>query len=101
MRTNLTTRSRKIFLWMIVLILCFTGIGSPHALAQEAGMPLDTNDTISTVALSNGTLLKKHIINGSPVPPPGYELERQAVALPESDGATINAIEAGGGRADW
>ena len=43
------------------------------------------NKYFSTQAItySDGTSLVKEIINGPPTPPPGYKLERLAVALPE------------------
>ena len=39
--------------------------------------------TARTITLSDGTSLDEYVINGPPKPPPGYELERAAVALPE------------------
>lgn len=41
--------------------------------------------TSRTTTTSGGASLDEYIINGPPAPPPGYELERAAVALPESD----------------
>ncbi|OPY15899.1 MAG: hypothetical protein A4E69_00401 [Syntrophus sp. PtaB.Bin138] len=40
-----------------------------------------------TITFSDGISLERHIINGPPKPPPGYEIERTAVALPEADQA--------------
>ena len=38
-----------------------------------------------TIIYNDGTSVERNIINGPPTPPPGYELERTPVALPESD----------------
>ena len=40
--------------------------------------------TSTTITSRGGASLDEYIINGPPVPPPGYELERAAVALPKS-----------------
>ncbi len=37
-----------------------------------------------TTTYSDGTSLTLHIINGPPKPPPGFEVERQAVSLPDN-----------------
>src|SRR6188474_821270 len=97
MHTNLNTRTRKLSLRflsvVIILILCTMAIGSPVAFAQTGGTPQwSTESTVSTFLLSNGELINRHIINGPLVPPPGFETERQAVALPKSNGTTANAI---------
>jgi hypothetical protein len=71
---------------LLVTILClgFGLSGSPSALAQEAVTPSpNAYYSVSTVTLSDGTLVDQEIINGPSVPPPGFELERQAVSLPE------------------
>ena len=41
--------------------------------------------TIITTTLGDGKSLGAYIINGPPKPPPGYELERAAVSLPNPD----------------
>jgi hypothetical protein len=76
-------------------------VGLPAAHGQEEGIlpaanpnspipisegPVQQNNKYSSTQIikySDGTSLVKHIINGPPTPPPGYELERAAVALPE------------------
>jgi hypothetical protein len=70
----------------MVLIIWFGLSGSPAARAQEAVTPTP-NDyyTVNQVSLSDGTVIEKMIINGPPVPPPGFEIERQAVSLPETN----------------
>jgi hypothetical protein len=82
----------------IFLILWLAKAGSPSVRAQEGWtetptgpaippvVPMETatpapNDyfSINTVRLSDGTSIDEMIINGPPVPPPGFTLERQAV----------------------
>lgn len=43
--------------------------------------------TVNTFRLPDGTMIEEGIINGPPTPPPGFEIERQAVTLPEPDSA--------------
>ena len=89
MHTKLNAQISKVLLGFMlggmVLFLCF-GASGPTARAQEAGTP-EPNPyyTVNTVTLSDGTIIEEDIINGPPVPPPGFEVERQAVSLPESD----------------
>ncbi len=40
---------------------------------------------LTKVRLSGGTLVDEVIINGPPTPPPGFELQRQALSLPKPD----------------
>jgi len=73
----------------------------PSAQAEEKKIPPQANQTppiqigqgpleqinkyfsTQTITYNDGTSLVKEIINGPPTPPPGYELERLSVALPE------------------
>jgi hypothetical protein len=48
--------------------------------------------TVNLVTLADGTVVEEDIINGPPVPPPGYEIERQAVLLSELDSAAVENI---------
>ena len=49
--------------------------------------------TAKDVTLPDGTLLQQVVINGPPQPPPGFEVERQAVSLPEPDiAAAVNTL---------
>lgn len=49
--------------------------------------------TVNPVALSDGTGLEETIINGPPVPPPGFAVERQSVSLPEPNSASgVNTL---------
>jgi len=78
----------------MMLFLCLGVSGSPAVHAQEVATP-GPNDyyTVNTVTLSDGTVIEEDIINGPPVPPPGFEIERQAVSLPEPDSfAGINTL---------
>ena len=72
----------------MALFLSFGAGSSPVAHAQEAGaQTLGKYYTVTPVTLSDGTLIDEVIINGPPTPPPGFEIERQAVSLPEPDSA--------------
>ncbi|MGA2404900.1 MAG: C39 family peptidase, partial [Syntrophobacteraceae bacterium] len=84
------------------LFLYFMGCGLPAAHAQKVDRPTKTTPTISaqpaqdisrlnseyftsrTMTFSGGKMLDEYTINGPPAPPPGYELDRTAVALPKS-----------------
>jgi hypothetical protein len=49
--------------------------------------------TLNSLTLADGTSIDEVIINGPPEPPPGFEVERQAVSLPEPDSAAgINVL---------
>ncbi len=75
----------SLLMGVTALSLCIVAGGSPVALAQEAvTSEHGAYYTINTVALSNGTLVDEFIIKGLPAPPPGFEVERQAVSLPKS-----------------
>ena len=83
--------------------LCFGGGGWSTVHAQESDRLTDTELTTpvpsaqatspsnneyfisKTITFSGGASLEEYIINGPPLPPPGYELERTAVFLPESN----------------
>ena len=98
MRTKFNVQIKKVLLGFmlveIVLFLCFGTSGSSVAHAQDS-MTLESGKyyTVNAVTLSDGTILEEVIINGPPVPPPGFEVERQAVSLPEPDiAAGINIL---------
>ena len=87
----------------MVLSLLSAGSGSTIASAQQAGtsnvtaalqeMPKPAAYyTASILTISDGKQIKKHSINGAPNPPPGFEKERQLVALPKSDSKTTELI---------
>jgi hypothetical protein len=93
MKTTLNTKVGKILssLVLIALLLGSTGSSSSVARAEEAGkLQLGEYGTLSTLSLSNGTLIQRHGINGPSTPPPGFEDERTTVAL--SDGVSINGM---------
>jgi YD repeat-containing protein len=89
------TRIRQALPVMMLLgIICVLfGVGSQtfgagnapavRAQAPETPQPSTTYFTSRTITLRDGTSLDEIIINGPPKPPPGYELQRTAVALPE------------------
>ncbi len=44
----------------------------------------DNYFTINSLSLSDGTLIEEFVIHGPPVPPPGYDVDRWAVPLPQA-----------------
>ncbi len=57
--------------------------------AQKSG----PYSTVTTTALPDGTLVDALTINGPPTPPEGFEVERQAVTLPEPNiAASVNTM---------
>ena len=82
---------------IILVGVLFSVLGATNlsiATAQEAATPTP-NDyyTVNLITLSDGTVIEEHIINGPPEPPPGCEIERQAVSLPMSAAsAGINVL---------
>jgi hypothetical protein len=71
-----------------------TDTTTPTKTLVETTAP-ESNDyyTVNTVNLSDGTIIEEDIINGPPEPPPGFEVERQSVSLPEPDSAAgINIL---------
>nr|WP_321467250.1 C39 family peptidase [uncultured Desulfobulbus sp.] len=61
-------------------------LGSVLSFENIASQP-HTYFSSQTVTTSEGTQLEKYLINGPPVPPPGYDLERAAVLQPASNSA--------------
>ena len=78
----------------MVLIIWFGLSGSPAVRAQEAATPTPNEYyTVNLVTLVDGTVIEEMIIKGPPVPPPGFEIERQEVSLPETNiSAGINVL---------
>jgi hypothetical protein len=92
MHIKLNDQIRKIlFRFMLGGIALFLGLGaggSPVGHVQEAWAQYPgAYYSVTEATLPDGTVLKKIMINGPPVPPPGFEVERQAVSLPEPDSA--------------
>jgi len=54
-------------------------------LAQGPLKQVNKYFSTQTTTYSDGAVLRRDIISGPPKPPPGYELERSSVALPDSD----------------
>jgi YD repeat-containing protein len=73
---------------MLAGIVVFLGLGAsglPAGHAQEArGLGPGSYSTVTPMMLPNGNMIDEVIIHGPPVPPPGFEVERQAVWLPEA-----------------
>lgn len=87
MRSNNTGK-----LLQVMMFTFFLGMSIPPiVLAQLPGSlePIIVKKseyfTTITKTLSDGEMVDENIINGPPEPPPGYELERVAVALPDSN----------------
>ena len=86
-----------IALWLSVVlsVMVFIPAFTAYAQSDEVKTPLTVgpveqiNDYYSTqtITYGDGTSLTGHIINGPPEPPPGFEVERQEVALPEPNPA--------------
>ncbi len=65
----------------------------PETLAVTTTTGLNGYYSVNSLTLSDGTVIGEMIINGPPVPPPGFEIERQAVSLPEPlSAAGINIL---------
>ncbi|MHC1726946.1 MAG: hypothetical protein AB9866_13220 [Syntrophobacteraceae bacterium] len=85
---------------LIIFFLSFMVCGLPATYAQEVdregrisfaqnarviSQRVGKYFTSTTIMLSDGTIVVEVVISGPPKPPPGFELERSAVALPEPD----------------
>jgi len=98
MHTKLNDQIRKVLFRLmlggIALFLSLGASGSPVAHAQEAwAHEPGAYYTVTTITLPDGTIIEEDNINGPPVPPPGFEVERQPVSLPEADSAAgINTL---------
>jgi hypothetical protein len=91
MNAESNNQIRKFFLYGTVLTgmlltLCFGVSSSPVARAQGPVTPVPNSQSFTRITrmLSDGKSVDEYIDNGPPTPPPGYELQRAAVALPKS-----------------
>ncbi|MBP1750977.1 MAG: exported protein of unknown function, partial [Deltaproteobacteria bacterium] len=79
----------SVVLSVIVVIPPFTahaqGVAAKIPLAHDPVQKINKHFSKQTITYSDGTMLSRDIINGPPKPPPGYELQRSAVAMPEPD----------------
>ena len=96
-----------------ILFFCFGMSRLPAAHAQEAGTQTTTQSAVPTeptvtptgapqandyyavnsLSLLDGTSIEELIIKGPPVPPPGFEMERQTVSLQGAlSSASINTL---------
>jgi hypothetical protein len=92
MHTRLNAQIRKVLLgFMLGVIVSFHCSGASGSPVFRSELIATTKPnkyyTVNTLRLSDGTVIEENIINGPPVPPPGFEVERQAVSLPEPDRA--------------
>ncbi len=84
MRIKLKAQVRKVMLgFMLAGIVLFYGSVSLADPPEPA--PPSKYFAITTETLPDGMDVDKTVINGPPVPPPGFEVQRQAVSLPEPD----------------
>ena len=96
MHTKINDQIRKVlFRFMMGGIALFLSLGASGSLvahAQAAGAQKPYY-TVNAVTASDGTLIDEVIINGPPAPPPGFDIQRQAVSLPKPDSAAgINIL---------
>jgi len=77
-----------------MLLHCSEASGKPISRAElVATTKPNKYFTVNTLRLSDGTAIEEGIINGPPAPPPGFEIQRQAVAPPVPDSAAgINVL---------
>ena len=75
---------------LLLIVIVFSGNLEPEntIYAQEnfpTPTPVSNSEyfSVTVFELGDGTFLEKMIINGPPDPPPGYDLERFSVSLPE------------------
>jgi YD repeat-containing protein len=93
MRHNQNGHVRALALAAILLgTLCWLWGVSAHA-QDPAAAPQGRHYIVNTMRLPDGTLIDQVIINGSPVPPPGFELQRRPVSLPQPNvAAGVNIL---------
>ena len=88
---------RKVLLILGGIALFLLGSSGPAVADSQvlSTQKVSAYYTVTTVKLSDGNILEENNINGPPAPPPGFEVERQTVSLPEPDSAAgINILEA-------
>ncbi len=88
MHTRLNAQFCKVLLVLgVIMSFCWSeASGKPVSNAElVATTKPNKYYTVNTVRLSDGTVIEEDIINGPPTPPPGFEVERQAVSLPEPE----------------
>ena len=80
----------SVILFVTVFIPAFTyaqSVATKTRLTQGPLQQLNKYFSTQTTTYSDGTILSRNIINGPPVPPQGYQLERAMVSLPEPNPA--------------
>lgn len=86
MRTKLKAQVCKVMSGFMLagIVLSY---GSVSLADSSESPPKSKYFTVTTATLPDGMDVDKSIINSPPVPPPGFEVQRQAVLLPEPDSA--------------
>jgi YD repeat-containing protein len=75
----------SVFFVIPAFTVCAQSVVEKTPVAQGPLKQINEYFSTQTTTYSDGTILSRDIISGPPKPPPGYELERSAVALPEPD----------------
>ena len=92
MRTKFNAQVCKVLLGFMLVGIVLS-YGSVSLADPSAPPPKNKYFTVTTETVQNGMDVDKVIINSPPIPPPGFEIQRQAVALPEPDSAAgINIL---------
>jgi hypothetical protein len=78
-----------------ILLSVLVASNLSNARAQEAVTPTPGDYySVNKVTLADGSAIEELIINGPPVPPPGFEIQRQAVSQSETlSSAGINILQ--------
>jgi len=84
MRTKFNAQVCKVLLGFMLVGIVLS-YGSVSLADPSAPPPKNKYFSVTTETVQNGMDVDKTIINGPPVPPPGFEVQRQAVSLPEPD----------------
>jgi hypothetical protein len=91
MNRSVTALCLSVLLSIIVVSLAFTAyaqsVAAKTPVTKGPVKEVNKHFSIQTITYSDGSMLNRSQIKGPPVPPPGYELERAAVALPEPNPA--------------
>lgn len=71
---------KKLLFLLLTMLIALSSISLGLVSADEGDDPYYS---IQTITVDDGKLLDQSIINGPSTPPPGYELQRKSVALPQ------------------
>lgn len=73
---------KKYLLILFITLIALSSISLGLVSADDGDKPYYS---VETITVGGGVLLEQTIINGPSTPPPGFELERKSVALPQSN----------------